>query len=97
MKPNDFGLFDILGNVWQWCETPNQGYPRPGSAIVDDNLPAMQVAHDIHRVLRGGAYNNLPGHIRSAYRAFQNPESRQSNVGFRPVQTISLQSVFTTL
>ncbi len=89
LKPNDFGLFDMQGNVWQWCETPNREYPAPGSAIDDPSLETTNVASDVRRVLRGGAYNNLPDHLRAAYRAFMNPDTRQPDFGFRPARTIN--------
>jgi formylglycine-generating enzyme required for sulfatase activity len=83
LMPNDFGLFDMHGNVWQWCDTPNQEYSQP-----EDILATTTIANDVRRVLRGGAYNNLPDHLRAAYRAFQNPDSRQPNFGFRPARTL---------
>jgi formylglycine-generating enzyme required for sulfatase activity len=81
-------LFDMHGNVWQWCDGPSQAYPEPGLAVADDRGATRKVTNDIRGVLRGGAYNNLPRHVRAAYRAFQHPDSRQPTFGLRPAQTI---------
>jgi formylglycine-generating enzyme required for sulfatase activity len=53
---------------------------------------AGRVTNDIRRVLRGGAYNNMPRHVRAAYRAFQSPDSRQRTFGFRPARTVDFQA-----
>jgi eukaryotic-like serine/threonine-protein kinase len=88
LKPNDFGLFDMLGNVWQWCECPAQEYPQPGLAAGDESPAARKVTNAMRGVLRGGAYDSLPRHVRAAYRALQNPDLRQPIFGFRPARTV---------
>jgi formylglycine-generating enzyme required for sulfatase activity len=64
---NGFGLREMHGNVWEWCEDiahPNyQGAPTDGSAWVTDGDPDV-------RVLRGGSWNISPGLCRSAYTNF---------------------------
>ena len=81
LKPNDFGLFDMLGNVWQWCECSAPGLSRSrGLAVADDSGSNGKVTNDIRRVLRGGAYNNLPRHVRAAYRVFQNPDTHNASL-----------------
>lgn len=62
-----FGLTDMVGNVWQWTED-QQGPPG------DDGSP---------RIVRGGAWNNLPWSIGSAGRNAYKPTARFSNLGFR--------------
>ena len=88
LKPNDFGLFDMLGNVWQWCECPKRGYPDPGLGVAADSEAGGKVTDDLKSAVRGGGYNNLPGHVRAAYRSLENPNNLQKDVGFRPVRTI---------
>lgn len=64
-KPNAFGLYDTTGNVWSWTEDcwhgNYYGAPTDGSAWVTG-------AHCAYRVLRGGAWDNIPDGLRSAFR-----------------------------
>ena len=87
--PNAFGLHDVHGNVAEWVEdcwnNHYQGAPTDGSAW----KPGDDCGDD-YRVLRGGAFYNLPGLIRSAYRnrsSFTNP--RTNWVGFRVARTLA--------
>ncbi|MEI7634651.1 MAG: formylglycine-generating enzyme family protein [bacterium] len=77
--PNAFGLFDMQGNVSEWCEDWHHdsytGAPADGSAWV---IPAGS-----YRVLRGGSWNWVPWYCRSAYRMLDNPASRFNYNGFR--------------
>ena len=86
--PNPFGLYDMLGNVWQWtadCWADSyDGAPA-------DSKPRSTGACD-KRVLRGGSWSNLPSFIRSAARNRGAPDDRDrdysSYAGFRVARTI---------
>jgi formylglycine-generating enzyme required for sulfatase activity len=77
---NDFGLYDMHGNVWEWCADPwhdnYKGAPSDGSAweIGGDNLL---------RVLRGGSWDFNPSYCRSAQRARYAADLRYFNISFR--------------
>ncbi|MGA9038934.1 MAG: formylglycine-generating enzyme family protein, partial [Terriglobales bacterium] len=88
LKPNDFGLFDVLGNVWQWCDSPSKDFPKAGLGVADDSGSSGTITNEIPRAVRGGAYNNLPGHVRAAYRGLHIPTMREESFGFRPARTI---------
>jgi formylglycine-generating enzyme required for sulfatase activity len=76
LKPNAWGLFDMLGNVWNWCQ--NGAHDTSGDAI--DSRDG--------RVLRGGAFSSPATLVRSAARVWNAPSSSSPYVGFRPVRTV---------
>lgn len=76
---NTYGLFDMHGNVWEWCSDWYGTYPTTAQ-----NNP-IGAATGSTRVLRGGGYSNKALFCRSAFRNFGNPNSKDNGVGFRVV------------
>ncbi len=83
-RPNAFGLYDMHGNAWEWVQDTwhvnYQGAPSDGSAWVDGGDQAR-------RVLRGGAWINYPGNLRSANRFRNEPGYRDNYTGLRIART----------
>jgi len=79
-KPNTWGLYDMHGNVWEWCWDWWAPYPRGNTA--DPRGP--MAGRD--RVMRGGAGNAGPDQCRAAYRAPTSPGREYGFIGFRPVR-----------
>jgi formylglycine-generating enzyme required for sulfatase activity len=83
-KPNGWGLYDMSGNVWEWCEDDWHdnyiGAPTDGSAwlINNDNCSHL-------KCLRGGSWINSPNSCRSANRSRNLPVNDDSINGFRVV------------
>jgi formylglycine-generating enzyme required for sulfatase activity len=91
LKPNDLGLFDMHGNVWQWCQNVYQPYPKGDSSKVhDDKEDDVGAFNDNSRVLRGGSFYYLASTVRSAYRDSDVPTNRNLNNGFRVARTLPL-------
>jgi formylglycine-generating enzyme required for sulfatase activity len=81
-KANAFGLYEMHGNVWQWCDDTCGSLPngRPLRVTAQEDLP---------RVLRGGDWTCAPRYLRSAHRARMMPESEHLGSGFRPAKRVA--------
>ena len=83
-KPNGWGLYDMHGNVWEWCL---DWYASSlGTAAVTDPKGASSGSY---RVLRGGSWNYSAGYCRSANRYFNSPSYANNNLGFRLSRVLS--------
>ncbi|MCH9650961.1 MAG: formylglycine-generating enzyme family protein [Deltaproteobacteria bacterium] len=78
--PNPWGFYDMLGNVWEWCEDYDGPYSK--DAETDPTGPAEGAG----RVIRGGSWYNDARNLRAAYRNHYKPSDRAGNLGFRLAQ-----------
>jgi formylglycine-generating enzyme required for sulfatase activity len=76
-QPNAYGLYDMLGNVWEWLWDWKANYPS--GSVTDPAGPGG----GSYRVFRGGSWFSLARDCRSAYRDFVDPGYRDYDLGFR--------------
>ena len=79
--PNKFGLYDMHGNVWEWCQDRYDSEYYDESPKRDPKGPSTGSS----RVLRGGSWYDLPAVTRCAFRRGRGPSDRRGNNGFRVV------------
>jgi formylglycine-generating enzyme required for sulfatase activity len=75
--PNRFGLYDIVGNVWEWVSSVYRPYPYRGDDGRED--PGSREA----RVARGGSWSSTPKNLRVSNRIDYSPANRIGTVGIR--------------
>ncbi len=83
-RPNRYGLYDVLGNAWEWVEDcwheSYRGAPSDGRAWTTGNC--------VRRVLRGGSWYSKPRYLRSALRSRLETGNRHNYIGFRIARTL---------
>jgi formylglycine-generating enzyme required for sulfatase activity len=95
LKPNDFGLFDMQGNVYTWCQEKLSSYAQYqvfGTEEDKEDINNIKIGETDrdpdHRIARGGSYHDLASFVRSASRSTGLPAVRWIiTFGFRPART----------
>ncbi|MBC7931574.1 MAG: SUMF1/EgtB/PvdO family nonheme iron enzyme [Rubrivivax sp.] len=81
-QPNAFGLYDMLGNVWEWCrDYYHNSYDRAPT----DGSVWLHLGETDRRIMRGGSWNYIASNLRPSFRGPADPEVRRTHLGFRVV------------
>ncbi len=88
LKPNQFGLYDMYGNVWEWCQS--RRLPYVTGTTEDREEMNLVITDSTALVRRGGSFSYGVDVMRSAHRGSIGylPNQRRDNVGFRIARTI---------
>ncbi len=86
LEPTPWGLYNVHGNVWEWCEDAwhdtYKGAPTDGSAW-------LRGSDARRRVVRGGSWANYPQDLRAALRNWVSTDYRDNDLGFRVARTLT--------
>ncbi|MFT7464049.1 MAG: serine/threonine protein kinase/formylglycine-generating enzyme required for sulfatase activity [Pseudohongiellaceae bacterium] len=83
--PNEFGLYDVHGNLFEWCL---DSYDSDFYSSIPTLDPVNHKPDERGRVFRGGSYFSTVSNARSAYRQHNTPDKRNSTLGLRPARAI---------
>lgn len=84
--PNPYGLFDLVGNVWQFCLDPWARYSAEPLRQSEDSVRVMRQARAERRVIRGGSFDASPINLRVTARDSHRADNPVAHVGFRCVK-----------
>ena len=89
LRPNQWGLHDMLGNVWEWTFDRRKPYPT-GGVTEDTEDPELRVSDHVARTRRGGSFSYEWSTVRSAHRGATTyfPNQTRDSVGFRIARTM---------
>ena len=83
-KPNAWGLYDMIGNVWEWCQDKFETYPAGPVTLAQPAGPTGRETDDgADRVLRGSSWDIYAGFCRSASRNGSGPDNSGNGGGLR--------------
>ncbi|MGA2253260.1 MAG: SUMF1/EgtB/PvdO family nonheme iron enzyme, partial [Thermoguttaceae bacterium] len=83
-KPNDYGLFDMIGNAWQWCDDAFEHH-----RVLEDLGTRTAVRNDVARTVRGGSYTSPEEYLQSdVHFIYGTPGTGNGDWGFRPARTL---------
>jgi formylglycine-generating enzyme required for sulfatase activity len=89
LQPNELGLFDMLGNVYEWCQDQSIQNRTARDGTIEDDIIAAQVCTDkTYHTIRGASFPNRAAIVRAANRDGLAPSLRTNYVGFRLARTL---------
>ena len=81
--PNRLGIYDLLGNVWEWCE--DDFFPNYTNAPSDGSARIGTTEGESFKMRRGGSYKTGYMTLRSSFRGYSRPDLTSNDIGFRLV------------
>ena len=91
LMPNDLGLFDMLGGVYEWSHDRHKAERSSENGVLKDDLTGSEIVLDeLTRMFRGGSYQSVDSDIRSAHRGGDSPTYFSTLAGFRVAQDFAL-------
>ena len=86
LRPNGLGLFDMQGNVLEWCQDRSKVFGTVAD-YVNDKEQAEKISNSNSRVLLGGSFYFNAAIVRSSNRLSNQPDLQDSYIGFRVART----------